>query len=343
MDPRTIPDMPVGRIKAALAQHEEIPRAVLSALRADRRATVRALAEPSRTPRRAKSVDMLSFERKLWRDGVRLIAGVDEAGRGPLAGPVCAAAVILPVDAELPGVTDSKALTHEARETLVPKIEEHAVSIGVQLIDHEHIDRINIFQAAMLSMREAIAQLDPVPEHVLVDGNFAPGSQYAETAIVKGDAHSLSVAAASIVAKVTRDRLMVEYDTEYPVYGFAQHKGYATPQHLAALREHGPCPIHRRSYSVVGECEGVRSPAYWLLKDAIDATRSEEELREVGIAIRDQRKRITEADRDLLAQYYRRKRVEHERRRASGSRRSDSPRYDDVPPPEDEPFIGGEP
>ncbi len=342
MDPRTIPDMPVGRIKSALAHYDEIPPAVLNALKADRRATVRALAEPTRAPRKAKSVDMLSFERKLWREGVRLIAGVDEAGRGPLAGPVCAAAVILPVDVELPGVTDSKALTHEAREALVPKIEARAVSIGVRLIDHEQIDRINIFQAAMLGMREAIAQLDPVPEHVLVDGNFAPGSRYPETAIVKGDALSLSIAAASIIAKVTRDRIMVRYDAEYPAYGFAQHKGYATPQHLAALREHGPCPIHRRSYSVVAECDGVRSPAYWLLKDAIDETQSEEELREVGVAIRDQRARITEADRDLLAQYYRRKRTEHERRRASVRPRTGSPRYEDVPPPEDEPFDVGE-
>ncbi len=330
MDPRTIPDLKVSRIRKDLARLDDVPEPILTALRADKRATVRALAESPPTKRRkAPHADLLAHERELWHSGLTLVAGVDEAGRGPLAGPVCAAAAILPVDCELPGVTDSKALTHELREELLPRIEAAAVSIGVEMIDHVEIDRINVFQAAMLAMRRAIAQLDPAPEHVLVDGNHEPGSKLPETAIVKGDALSLSIGAASIVAKVTRDRHMMAADEEYPGYGFAQHKGYATPQHLAALRELGPCDIHRRSYAVVAECEGSRSPAYWHLKDAIGTARSESELTAVGEAIRDQLGSITPEDRDLLKQFYRRQRINLQRRITIH-------RGDDAPPPEEE-------
>jgi ribonuclease HII len=351
VDPRAISSMPIARIRRALSELDPIPEAVLGALKADKRVSVRRLAEPApkKQPRsrRVREVDMLAYERPYWERGVLHVAGVDEAGRGPLAGPVSAAAVILPanvdlVEANLTEVNDSKQLTHEQRSEFLPLIEDRAVAIGIELLDHTQIDTINIFQAAMAGMRGAICKLNPTPEHVLIDGNYPPGSDFPETAIVKGDALSLSIAAASIVAKVTRDRLMIQYAEEYPEYGFEQHKGYATPQHLAALRSHGPCPIHRRSFSVVAECEGIRSDAYWLLKEAIDATESAADLRAVGNAIADQVDRITDADRDLLKQLYRRKMIEHTRRSGDGSatgqrRGAGPPRYDEAPPP-DEPY-----
>jgi ribonuclease HII len=356
VDPRAISSMPIARIRRALSELDPIPEAVLGALKADKRVSVRKLAEPAPTKksrtRRVREVDMLAYERPYWERGILYVAGVDEAGRGPLAGPVSAAAVILPanvdlVEANLTEVNDSKQLTHEQRSEFLPLIEDRAIAIGVELLDHTQIDTINIFQAAMAGMRGALTRLNPAPEHVLIDGNYPPGSDFPETAIVKGDALSLSIAAASIVAKVTRDRLMIQYAEEYPEYGFEQHKGYATPQHLAALRSHGPCPIHRRSFSVVAECEGIRSDAYWLLKDGVDATESADDLRAVGIAIADQVDRITDADRDLLKQLYRRKMIEHQRRSggsATGKRRgSGPPRYDEAPPP-DEPigFMDGD-
>lgn len=209
-------------------------------------------------PRTAiQSTDRFEFERALLRDGITTIAGVDEAGRGPLAGPVTAAAVIFPAEwihdglpAELEGLNDSKQLSETQRERFFTALTENrSVHHAIAIIEAGVIDAINILQATHRAMNEALAQLSPTPAHVLVDGLRVKSLRFPQTPLVKGDARSYSIAAASVLAKVTRDRLMVGYDAEFPGYGFAGHKGYGTPAHLAAIARHGPCPIHRRSFA----------------------------------------------------------------------------------------------
>jgi len=183
-----------------------------------------------------------------------LIAGVDEAGRGPLAGPVVIAAVILDPARRINGIADSKVLQPERREVLAARIRERAVAWSVVVIDVAEIDRVNIFQATMRGMARALAALAPAPELALIDGNHLPaGLSCAARAIVDGDASERAIGAASILAKVERDRIMRELDTQYPGYGFARHKGYSTPEHFAALQALGPCPLHRRSFAPVRE------------------------------------------------------------------------------------------
>lgn len=176
------------------------------------------------------------------------IAGVDEAGRGPLAGPVVAAAVIFPFDFWLEAIDDSKKLSAREREELFPVIQANAVSVGVGVVGHEMIDRMNIYQASILAMQDAVAQLSPPPELILADGNSFHHNQIPFTNIIKGDARSMTIGAASIIAKVHRDRIMADLDSRYPAYGFARHKGYATREHLEAIARHGFCEIHRRSF-----------------------------------------------------------------------------------------------
>lgn len=205
----------------------------------------------------SKSVDRLAHERELVATGVTLLAGLDEAGRGPLAGPVVAAAVMFPVKwlggnfpADLVELNDSKQLTEAQREHyfawLTSRVE---VCFAIAQVDAAVIDRINILQATHRAMNDALAKLSPTPAHVLVDGLRVKSLRWAQTPLVKGDARSYSIAAASVLAKVTRDRLMRESDRQFPGYGFAEHKGYGTPAHLAALARLGPCPIHRRSFA----------------------------------------------------------------------------------------------
>jgi ribonuclease HII len=191
------------------------------------------------------------YEAQAWRAGIARIAGLDEAGRGPLAGPVVAAAVILAPDRRVRKLCDSKLLTPERREALFHAITTHAVGVGVGIIDHATIDRVNILQATRLAMLEALRQLAVAPDLVITDFVKLPGLTCPQRNLVDGDARCATVAAASIIAKVTRDRLMVEADQQYPEYGFARHKGYATPQHLAALDRLGPCPLHRRTFAGV--------------------------------------------------------------------------------------------
>ncbi len=188
------------------------------------------------------------IERSFRTKDSELIAGVDEAGRGPLAGPVVAAAVIFPPSVWIYGVDDSKKVKPARREELLPVIERTAISIGVGIVDHDVIDRINIFQATLLAMQLAVQDLDPPPQRLLVDGPWGPETSIPVTPIVGGDCKCFSIAAASIIAKVTRDRLMTELDRQYPEYGFARHKGYGTRAHLEAIRKFGPCPIHRVSF-----------------------------------------------------------------------------------------------
>ena len=199
---------------------------------------------------------MLEFEQKYWQQGIRYIAGVDEAGRGPLAGPVVAAAVIFGPDVIIEGVNDSKKLTEKKRASLYHQIRELALSVGIGIVSHEVIDRINILQASLLAMNKALDLLSITPQQLLVDGNFFRHERYPVENIIKGDALSHSIAAASIIAKVTRDSLMVEVDRQYPEYGFAKHKGYGTREHIDAIRLHGYSPIHRRSFHV-DQLEGI--------------------------------------------------------------------------------------
>ena len=205
----------------------------------------------------AKFYDRFEFERRLWKTNIPRIAGVDEAGRGPLAGPVVAAAAILPArwaESGLPraleGLNDSKQLTEIQREKFFAFITACGeIEFAIAEIDAALIDEINILQATHRAMNDALARLNPPPQHALVDGRPVKTMRVPQTAIVKGDARSYSVAAASVLAKVTRDGLMLDFDRQWPVYGFAAHKGYGTARHLAAIAAHGPCPIHRKSFA----------------------------------------------------------------------------------------------
>ncbi len=192
--------------------------------------------------------DLFEYERALHREGFALVCGADEAGRGPLAGPVCAAAVILPEDADIPGLNDSKKLTEKKREALFPRIKEKALSYGIAFASVEEIEELNILNAALLAMDRAIGMLDPVPALALIDGNTTKGISVPARSVVGGDARCACIAAASVLAKVTRDRLMLELAAQYPQYGFDQHKGYGTKAHYAALEKYGPSPVHRPSF-----------------------------------------------------------------------------------------------
>jgi ribonuclease HII len=191
------------------------------------------------------------YEARAWRSGLVRVAGLDEAGRGPLAGPVVAAAVIIAPERRIKGLADSKLLTPERREELFGRIHERALGIGVGIVDHETIDRINILQATRRAMGEALSRLALLPDLVITDFIRLAGLACPQRNLVEGDARCASVAAASIIAKVTRDRLMLDADRQFPAYGFARHKGYATPEHLAILDRLGPCALHRRTFSGV--------------------------------------------------------------------------------------------
>ena len=194
------------------------------------------------------NVNMWEIENGYFAEGVKVICGVDEAGRGPLAGPVCAAAVILPANLEIPGLTDSKKLTDKKRRELFPVIKEQAVAFGIGFAKEQEIAEINILQATFLAMQRALDQLEVKPELALIDGNREKDFGVPVKTVVKGDSLSANIAAASVLAKVTRDDLMVEMAEKYPEYGFEVHKGYGTKAHYAALTEHGSCPAHRMTF-----------------------------------------------------------------------------------------------
>ena len=188
------------------------------------------------------------YEGEAREQGYTAVCGVDEAGRGPLAGPVCAAAVILPAGLVIEGVNDSKKLSEKKREELFPVICEKALAYGIGWADEREIDEINILQATYRAMKRAVESLPLTADYALIDGNRMPPLAIPGTTIIKGDALSMSIAAASILAKVSRDRVMVQLSREYPQYGFEKHKGYGTAAHVQALREYGPCPLHRQSF-----------------------------------------------------------------------------------------------
>ena len=195
-----------------------------------------------------REIDMLQIEQQYLKDGFKLIAGIDEAGRGPLAGPVCAAAVILPADCVIVGLNDSKKLSDKQRRDLFPAIVENAVAYGIGFASEQEIDDINILQATLLAMERAVAKLSVRPDILLIDGNRKKDFGIPAETVVHGDSLSASIAAASVLAKVTRDDYMLEQSAVYPQYGFDIHKGYGTKAHYAALREFGHCPIHRLSF-----------------------------------------------------------------------------------------------
>ena len=193
---------------------------------------------------------MLAYEKELYTQGIHLIAGVDEVGRGPLAGPVVAAAVILPENCKIPGLNDSKKIPKSKHHAIYQAVLDQALSVGIGIKDNQVIDQVNIYEATKLAMLEAIQELDPRPQHLLIDA-MRLDLPIPQTSIIKGDANSLSIAAASIVAKVTRDQMMEEFDCEYPGYDFTQNAGYGTANHLAGLDKLGVTPIHRRSFEPV--------------------------------------------------------------------------------------------
>lgn len=194
---------------------------------------------------------LLRLERGFWRRGMIHVAGVDEVGVGPLAGPLVAAAVILPVEVSLRGIDDSKRLTRKRREQLAEEIRACAVGIGLGVVEVEEVDRLNVYRSALLAMRRAVLALPVRPQQLLIDARQIPDIDISQMSLVKGDSQSYSIAAASIVAKVARDAMMRELDSQYPQYGFAKHMGYGTREHLAALRQYGPCPAHRRSFAII--------------------------------------------------------------------------------------------
>ncbi len=195
--------------------------------------------------------DLWLFESKAIEKGFSYIAGIDEAGRGPLAGPVVSAAVLLPTSFHDPDITDSKKLSPKKRSYLYEKLYDQAVSIGIGIVDNIEIERINILNAALLSMSISVKNLSPQPDYLLIDGKFRIPTDLPQEPIIRGDALSISIAAASIVAKVSRDRLMERYDQDYPQFGFSRHKGYPTKAHKEAIRTFGCCPIHRRTFKGV--------------------------------------------------------------------------------------------
>jgi ribonuclease HII len=256
---------PLAELRAALAAAtaDEDLRRLIAEIAEDPRAGARQLAARARrqlavrAAERNRLADLLLLRDELVAEGVRGVAGVDEVGVGPLAGPVVAAAVVLPEDVELFGLDDSKKVPRARRERLAEEIRAIAVGVGIGEVSAEEIDQRGVYQAGLEAMRRAVASLARVTEvgHLLVDARTVPGVDLPQTPIVKGDSKDASIAAASIVAKVHRDAHMHVLGTRYPAYGFERHMGYGTEDHMAALHRHGPCPIHRRSFAPVAEAE----------------------------------------------------------------------------------------
>ena len=246
----------IKEIKEQLADIQQLDDPLLAELEQDSRSgVIQAIAKRKREIQKCLDEDerlegMLAYEKECYARGMELIAGVDEVGRGPLAGPVVAAAVILPKACKIPGLNDSKKIPKSKHKEIYEAVLQNAVAIGIGIKDNQVIDQVNIYEATKLAMMEAIGQLDPQPQHLLIDA-MKLDLPISQTSIIKGDANSLSIAAASIVAKVTRDQMMEEFDREYPGYDFAQNAGYGTAKHLAGLDKRGVTPIHRRSFEPV--------------------------------------------------------------------------------------------
>ena len=246
----------IKEIKEQLASIQRLDDPLLTELEQDSRSgVIQAIAKRKKEIQKRLDEDerlegMLAYEKELYTQGIQLIAGVDEVGRGPLAGPVVAAAVILPKACKIPGLNDSKKIPKSKHKEIYEAVLQNAIAIGIGVKDNHVIDQVNIYEATKLAMMEAIGQLEPQPQHLLIDA-MKLDLPISQTSIIKGDANSLSIAAASIVAKVTRDQMMEEFDCEYPGYDFTQNAGYGTANHLAGLHKLGVTPIHRRSFEPV--------------------------------------------------------------------------------------------
>ena len=246
----------IKEIKEQLASIQRLDDPLLTELEQDSRSgVIQAIAKRKKEIQKRLDEDerlegMLAYEKECYARGMELIAGVDEVGRGPLAGPVVAAAVILPKACKIPGLNDSKKIPKSKHKEIYEAVLQNAIAIGIGVKDNHVIDQVNIYEATKLAMMEAIGQLEPQPQHLLIDA-MRLDLPISQTSIIKGDANSLSIAAASIVAKVTRDQMMEEFDREYPGYDFAQNAGYGTAKHLAGLDKLGVTPIHRRSFEPV--------------------------------------------------------------------------------------------
>ena len=246
----------IKEIKEQLASIQRLDDPLLTELEQDSRSgVIQAIAKRKKEIQKRLDEDerlegMLAYEKECYARGMELIAGVDEVGRGPLAGPVVAAAVILPKACKIPGLNDSKKIPKSKHKEIYEAVLQNAIAIGIGIKDNQVIDQVNIYEATKLAMMEAIGQLEPQPQHLLIDA-MKLDLPIPQTSIIKGDANSLSIAAASIVAKVTRDQMMEEFDKEYPGYDFAQNAGYGTANHLAGLDKLGVTPIHRRSFEPV--------------------------------------------------------------------------------------------
>lgn len=246
----------IKEIKERLATIDRLDHPLFEELIADGRAGVQAtISKRKRELQKQVEEDlrlekMLAYEKELYAQGIQLIAGVDEVGRGPLAGPVVAAAVILPENCKIPGLNDSKKIPKSKHQAIYQAVLDQALSVGIGVKDNQVIDQVNIYEATKLAMLEAIQELDQQPQHLLIDA-MKLDLPISQTSIIKGDANSLSIAAASIVAKVTRDQMMAAYDQEYPGYDFGQNAGYGTSRHLEGLEKYGVTPIHRRSFEPI--------------------------------------------------------------------------------------------
>ena len=246
----------IKEIKEQLASIQRLDDPLLTEWEQDSRSgVIQAIAKRKKEIQKRLDEDerlegMLAYEKECYARGMELIAGVDEVGRGPLAGPVVAAAVILPKACKIPGLNDSKKIPKSKHKEIYEAVLQNAIAIGIGIKDNHVIDQVNIYEATKLAMMEAIGQLEPQPQHLLIDA-MKLDLPISQTSIIKGDANSLSIAAASIVAKVTRDQMMEEFDCEYPGYDFTQNAGYGTANHLAGLHKLGVTPIHRRSFEPV--------------------------------------------------------------------------------------------
>jgi ribonuclease HII len=294
LKPKTLNKLSIEEIREQLLRGDEpLTAHLLNKLGRDQRQGARKIYEllkrryEKERSDRVRILNMLNFERVLWKSGIRSIAGVDEVGMGPLAGPVVAAAVVFPPGTEFAGIDDSKRLDFEQRSKMETVIRREATAIGVGLAEVGEIDRLNIYHAALLAMRRAVEALAVKPDHLLIDGRVIPGVSIPQNSFFKGDGINFSIAAASIIAKTHRDRLMEELEKKYPGYGFAQHRGYGTAEHQNAIRQLGPCPVHRMSYPFIRELCGGFSEAFYELKQQLERVDSAAGLRSFETKLKD--------------------------------------------------------
>jgi ribonuclease HII len=301
--PRGADELSIEEIRQRYLEKSELvsPR-VLNRLQRDSRQGVHRLyvALKKRYERqrdeRFRLAAMRHFEQLLWKTGVTDIAGVDEAGMGPLAGPVVAAAVMFPPETDIARVDDSKRLDAPTRAELALEIRAKASGLGVGVASVEEIDTVNIYRAGLLAMRRAVEALPRRPQHVLVDARTVPGVEAPQNMFNKGDGINFTIAAASIIAKTERDRMMEALDREYPGYGFAAHKGYSTPEHRQALQKLGPSAVHRKSFPVMHELQGEYSPLFYVMKTQLEAARTRAALGELEGSLRAQAAELAEQE-----------------------------------------------